>query len=294
MGTVVNLLVGGTRGTDARMNAQRTAVHRAAEWFRQIERSCNRFDSNSEVRLLATCAGTAVAVSPTLFEAVRFALAVAEDTDGAFDPTIGQHMETLGFTRDYRSGADCGSRLATSASTSFRDVELHTESQSITLHQPLLLDLGAVAKGLAIDMAARELHPFENFLIDAGGDVYAGGETPNGGPWAIGIRHPRETDRLLRTVHVSGVAVCTSGDYERRSPTTGQHHIVHAATRSGANMVSSATVLAQSAMVADALATAAFSLGPDAGLDLLQRHEIEGLIVTASLQECATPGMPRD
>ena len=85
----------------------------------------------------------------------------------------------------------------------------------MTLHRPLLLDLGAVAKGLAIDMAARELQPFENFAIDAGGDLYFGGCNAAGEPWSVGIRHPRG-DGLLDTLRVSDAAVCTSGDYERR------------------------------------------------------------------------------
>ena len=267
-------------------------MQRAAEWFRQIEKSCNRFDAASEVRMMSMQAGTPVSVSTLLYQAVQFALAVAEETDGAFDPTIGRHMESIGFARDYRTGAECGAGLMLSTRSSFRDVELHADTQSITLHQPLLLDLGAVAKGLAIDMAARELEPFDNFLIDAGGDVYASGDNPGGCAWAIGIRDPRATDQLLRTVHVSDVAVCTSGDYARRSEITGEHHIVNAVTFSSANMVASATVLATSAMVADALATAAFCLGPHAGIALLKRHQVEGLIVTPSLQQFATAGMP--
>ena len=291
MGTVVNMRVVGQATTSSEISAGRAAMTRAANWFRQIESCCNRFDATSEVRMLCAQPGTPLVVSTMLFQAVRFALAVAADTDGAFDPTIGQHMESLGFTRDYRTGLSNTSFLTSPTTANFRDVELNDEAQSITLHQPLLLDLGAVAKGLAIDMAARELDPFENFLIDAGGDVLVSGVNQDGGPWSIGIRHPRDTDQLIRTVHVSDVAVCTSGDYERVSE-SGQHHLVNAATRTSANTVASATVIADSAMVADALATAAFCLGPRVGLALLERHHVEGLIVTPSLVQFATARMP--
>ena len=81
------------------------AVERAFEWFRAVERCCSRFDPASELRQLTSRVGEDVRVSPMLLEALRFALALAEDTEGAFDPTIGRRMESLGFNRDYRTGA---------------------------------------------------------------------------------------------------------------------------------------------------------------------------------------------
>ncbi|MEP6763847.1 MAG: FAD:protein FMN transferase [Gemmatimonadaceae bacterium] len=292
MGTVVNIKIVGNTPNAASFTERKEAVSRAENWFRKIEVSCNRFDATSEVRKLSQQPGVPVVVSTILFQAVNFALAVAQHTNGVFDPTIGRHMESLGFTRDYRTGENTASSLPVRASTSFRDVELNEALQTITLHEPLLLDLGAVAKGLAIDMAARELEPLEHYSIDAGGDVLVSGRNPDSGPWAIGIRHPRNAEQLIRTMHVSDVAICTSGDYERFSESSSHHHIVNAATLESANALASVTVLADSAMVADALATAAFSLGPKAGLALLERHNVEGLLVTPSLTQFATARMP--
>ena len=161
--------------------------------------------------------GVAVPVSAILYEAVRFALAVAEESDGAFDPTVGYAMETRGFNREYRTGRTVKTALEPGGSVSYRDVRLDPERKTITLLRPLILDLGAVAKGLAIDLAARELQPFENFAIDAGGDLYLGGCNPDGEPWSVGIRHPRRDNELIDSLRVSIEAVCTSGDYERRS-----------------------------------------------------------------------------
>jgi thiamine biosynthesis lipoprotein len=157
-----------------------------------------------------------------------------------------------------------------------------------------VLDLGSVAKGLAIDLAARELHGQSNFSIDAGGDLYLGGRNFEGQPWSIGIRHPREPDQLIESLHVSDAAVCTSGDYERRTADGLEHHILDPRTGASAVGVASATVVATSAMVADALATAAFVLGPADGLRLLERHGVEGLIITDTLERFATPGMKLD
>jgi thiamine biosynthesis lipoprotein len=165
--------------------------------------------------------------------------------------------------------------------------------QTITVTRPLRLDLGAVAKGLAVDAAARELEPFRDFAIDAGGDLYLAGRNPAGEPWCVGIRHPRLDGQLVDVLHVSNKAVCTSGDYERRGPDggDGQHHILDPRTGSSPLGVASVTVVADTAMLADGLATAAFALGPAAGIALLVRHDVDGLILTPNLERFETPGL---
>jgi FAD:protein FMN transferase len=151
--------------------------------------------------------------------------------------------------------------------------------------RPLTLDLGAVAKGLAVDAAARELEPYTNFAIDAGGDLFLGGCNHEGEPWSVGIRHPRIPGELIDRLRVSNQAVCTSGDYERGE------HILDPRANVAAGAVASATVVAPGAMLADALATAAFVLGPEEGIHLLERMGVEGLLVTADLQRFETPGL---
>ena len=155
-------------------------------------------------------------------------------------------------------------------------MQLDPDRRTITLLRPLTLDLGAVAKGLAVDTAARELEPFKDFAIDAGGDLYLGGLNAQGEPWSVGIRHPRHEGELIARLRVSNQAVCTSGDYERLTPgaTTAhrnEHHILDPRTGASPRGVASATVVASGAMLADALATAAFVLGPEDGIELLNR-----------------------
>ena len=285
MGTVVTIhvLAG---GADA-------AIDRAFDWFRHIEACCSRFDPDSELMQLAAQPGVPVPASPVLFEAVRFALAVADATDGAFDPTVGASMEQRGFNRQYSTGAIRRTAVASDDAVTFRDVGLDPERRTITLKRPLILDLGAVAKGLAVDTAAQELQPFEHFVVDAGGDLYLSGRNPTGEPWSVGIRHPRLYDQMIETLRISNQAVCTSGDYERldadgsRAP-----HIVNPQSREDATAAASVTVIAPTAMLADALATAAFVLGPDAGADLLERAGVQGVIYTPGLERHATAGWP--
>ena len=265
-------------------------MERAFGWFHEIESRCTRFDPASESMQLTVRDGEWVSASAILFEAVRFAVTVAEESGGAFDPTVGARMAARGFDRNHRTGAKVRGMEADEG-VSYRDIELDDESRSIRLRRQLTLDLGAVAKGLAVDMAARELQPFRDFAIDAGGDLYLGGLNGRGEPWTIGIRHPREGG-MMATIEASDQAVCTSGDYEREA-TTGQteHHIFDPRTGKSPNDVASATVIAQGAMLADALATAAFVMGPDDGIALLSRLGVEGLIVTRDLRSYETRGL---
>jgi thiamine biosynthesis lipoprotein len=260
-------------------------VERAFGWFRQVEVCCSRFDSDSELMQLSGRIGVPVPVSALLFEAVQFAVAVAAESAGAFDPAIGHTMEARGFNREHRTGQIVRTLPNATVPASYRDVELDPRSRTIILRRPLVLDLGAVAKGLAIDVAARELSPLQNYSIDAGGDLFVAGCNPAGAPWSIGIRHPRHDGQLIDSIRVSDMAICTSGDYERRSSSdAADHHLLDPRTSSAATALASVTVAAPTAIVADALATAAFVLGPVDGLGLLERQGVAGLAFSPSLE----------
>jgi thiamine biosynthesis lipoprotein len=269
------------------------AIERALAWFREVEAACTRFDERSELMRLTAHVGAAVPVSDLLFEAVRFALRVAQESGGAFDPTIGGELHRRGFTREHRTGAVVRSPVAPAPGVSYRDVDVDAGAHTITLQRPLLLDLGAVAKGLAVDLAARELQPFADFAIDAGGDLYLGGHNAEGQSWSVGIRDPRTPGAVIESVRVSNAAVCTSGDYERAAPAGAGHHLIDPRTSLSPTETISVTVMAPSAMLADALATAAFVLGPHEGLALLERLEVDGLVVARDLTTRRTGGWPR-
>ncbi len=292
MGTVVTIQVIGHSGDRQQLIQRDAAAERAFDWFRQIEEHCTRFDAQSELMQLTAQVGIPVPVSAILFEAVQFALAVAQESGGAFDPTVGHAMETRGFNREFRTGQAIRTTIEPDAAVTYRDVRMDPDRKTIMLLRPLILDLGAIAKGLAIDLAVRELRPFENFAVDAGGDLYLGGRSLTGEPWSIGIRHPRRDNELIYSLTVSNRAVCTSGDYERQSPTEDNgHHILDPRKGVTAKDVASVTVVAPNAMLADALATAAFVLGPAEGIQLFDRLGVDGLIVSTTLERYSTRGL---
>ncbi|MGH2458024.1 MAG: FAD:protein FMN transferase [Chloroflexota bacterium] len=288
MDTLVSSVVVGERLADAE-----EAIGRAIKWFNQVEACSSRFDPRSEVMGLTERVGVPVAVSPMLFEVLGFALAVSAESDGAFDPTVGLAMERRGFNRNYLTGRRISTRIDSPDRCDYRDVRLDAKRGTVTLRRPLVLDLGAVAKGFAIDLAARELARYPNLAIDAGGDLFFRGTNTEGEPWRVGIRHPRRPGDLIETLRVTDTAVCTSGDYERRAEADGGGHILAAGSGQPADAVASVTVIAPTAMAADALGTAAFALGPARGIALLERQGVEGVIYSPSLGRSATAGIAR-
>jgi len=318
MGTNISVRVVGMGKAPARARHWEEAIGRVVECFGQVEALLTPVGASSGYVRLEAPAGQPNPVSPLLFDAVELALGVAAASAGAFDPVVpvgsigsgGLHAGSGGVQVAERMGAGDGRPATCSASggardrVDHRDVALDREKHSITLARPLALDLGALAKGLAIDLAARELRGLGGFIIDAGGDLYMGGRTAAGEPWTVGIRHPREKERLIDAVRVSDMAVCTSGDYEGRNVRARRRGapgggLVDRRSGLAATRLASVTVVARSAMVADALGTAAFILGPEEGVAFLERQGVQGLLLTPSLERFVTragagrPAFPR-
>jgi thiamine biosynthesis lipoprotein len=213
-----------------------------------------------------------------LFEVVAFALDLAEQTEGAFDPTIGASLEQRGFNVNYKTLEQIHTAVGTDVS--YRDVRLDPRARTVELKRPLILDLNAVAKGLAIDLAARELQAYPDACVEAGGDLVVRGHNPAGAAWRIGIQHPRAEGLLAHALDVTDAAVCTSGDYERRAGRGSREgHILDARTHRAVTDLASVTVVAPTAMAADGLSTAAMVLGRDRGLEFLRAQGVGGLVI---------------
>lgn len=241
------------------------AVHRALRWLPAVERAASRFDRNSEVMRLAHRTRKPVPVSRLLLESVSFALELARLSDGLFDPTVGALLEQRGFNENYRGGVI---NSGVSNDATYRDVRVDRATGTITLRKPLVLDLGAVAKGMAMDLVARDLHAqgYADVSVEAGGDVFARGRNVRGEAWQIGIEHPRIEGLLVRTLSVDNAAVCTSADSQRGA------HIIDARTGEAASGVASVSVIAPTAMMADGLSTVAMLLRPHRARPILERE----------------------
>lgn len=149
------------------------------------------------------------------------------------------------------------------------------------------LDPSGLVKGWAIDRGCSILdhHGCRNFFIDAGGDVQTRGSSESGGPWRVGIRHPVQKDKVVRVVLAAGLAVATSGTYEKGD------HIVDPHTGRAAEELLSFTVVGPDILQADVYATAAFAMGKDGGLAFIQRAAgYEAYGIDRRLKATMTPG----
>ncbi|TBL76454.1 FAD:protein FMN transferase [Paenibacillus thalictri] len=278
MDTVIDIEVVTRKSTDE----AEAAIDRAFAAFRKVEQACSRFSPDSELMMACQQYEAPVPISPFLFEPLRFALEVAKRTNGKFDPAIGATMTAHGFDRHYLTGDIMHGPPSDSAT--YRDIMLNDRNRTLYLRKPLTIDLGAVAKGFAVDLASHELKRYEGFVVNAGGDLYAGGADENGDSWKIGIQHPIYEDGLIQTVGLSNEAVCTSGSYERRNAAkAGMHHMIAPITKQSPNEWISCSVIAPYAMMADAFATAVFLLGLERGKRLLEQLGLKGILITPHL-----------
>ena len=169
----------------------------------------------------------------------------------------------------------------------YRRIHLDPKKSTVSLGKSgMVLGLGGIAKGYAVDRAAASLEAsgLHNFVVSAGGDMLTRG-TKGGSPWVVGIQHPRGTPgTLLARVASQNEAVATSGDYERFVKIAGKryHHILDPSTGQSARDAMSVTILGPDATFTDGLSTSIFVLGPEAGLELINRLPgIDAIIIAA-------------
>ncbi len=264
-----------------------TLAAEALDWFRLVEATCSRFDPSSELSVLCRAAPEWMAVSPLLLEVLRVALAVAHASDGAFDPTVGAALSAMGFDTHWQTGQTIAPRQY-DTTADWRDVQCDDDGVHVRLRRPLLLDLGAIAKGFALDLAARAMAGVADCCIVAGGDLVCRGTNARGRAWRTAITDPLAPDCAAATVDVEApeFAVCTSGGY-RRHTARGHHLLVPSRRASGgadagpasATNLASVTVVAPQAVVADALSTAAFVLGVERATHLLEAQGVDALLI---------------
>ncbi|MCL2720832.1 MAG: FAD:protein FMN transferase [Treponema sp.] len=219
-----------------------------------------------------------VQVHEETFKVIERAVYYAGLSDGAFDPTVGPLVNLWGIGKGNRNIPSQNEIDKTLTLINWSNIELDPKTNSVFLTQSgMSLDLGAIAKGYAADAAAQIIKEagIKRALINLGGDVYVLGEKPDKIPWKIGIQHPYE-ERNVTIGYVQlqkDKALVTSGVYERffiRNEIR-YHHIFNPSNGYPAdNNLLSVTIIAQTAMNADALSTAVFVLGYEKGMELIK------------------------
>lgn len=224
-------------------------------------------------------------------------IALHRQTEGAFDPTLGDLNQKWGFSGEHKPTQPLDLDTVRDALEKSGVAFIKGDENHVWLKKKegLKLDFGAIAKGLAIDrgIASLEREGIKHAIINAGGDMRILGDH-GGKPWKVGIRHPRLAKPLGWFPVSDDISIVTSGDYERYFMHEGAryHHIIDPSTGLPSSKSMSVTVIAPSATVADALSTAMFILGYKKGLSLIENFEgVEALWVDAKQQVHLSSGM---
>lgn len=228
----------------------------------------------SELSLLNAGAGEgAVVVSAALFEVLQAAQRIHRLSGGAFDPGVGPLVDLWGFgPRPSGPVPDAAAIEAARARLGIGAVALDVQDGSVRLPARVQLDLSGIAKGYAVDRVASllEEHGARHYLVEIGGELRLAGYRPGGGPWRIAIETPETAPGVFSVLESSGesLALAGSGDYRNFRLIDGErasHEIDPRSGRPVSHELAAVTVLATSAMEADAWATALMVLGPEVG-----------------------------
>lgn len=257
-------------------------------WFRQVEESLSRFRPESPLSQLNRMPERWVVVPPLLHRVIKRALAAAQATGGAFDPTILPALMAAGYSRSFERGQTQACQPMPAGR--WREVQVAPDVPAVWLPAGVQIDLGGIGKGLAVDGAMHRLRHAPHALVDAGGDI-ALRTAPGAPPVTVEVADPCDERRTLATFALTQGAVATSSTLGRRWG-QGLHHIIDPRTGApAASGLAAATVFAPRAALADVLAKACIVLGAADGLALLRAQGCHGLLVSTSGQTITTPGL---
>ncbi|MDZ7590409.1 MAG: FAD:protein FMN transferase [Rubrivivax sp.] len=290
MGTTYVVKLAGSAVSTARLEALQASVHDALEG---INRGLSLHRADSELaRFNRHAAATPFALSKDFLAVLTAAQQVSELSAGAFDVSVAPLTQAWGFGPERRSVVPAAAKIeAGRAAVGWRSLQLDAGQRTATKsHAGLQADLGGIAKGHGVDLAALALEAggAEHYMVEVGGEVRTRGLNAQGRAWQIGIEQPDAVPQRARSVvPLSGRALATSGDYRFYFEQDGRrysHEIDPRTAEPISHALASVSVVADSCMLADALATALIVMGPDRGLALAQQLALPALFIVREPQ----------
>ncbi len=291
MGTFVEIrLIGDTGKTKSAMEAIVSEMQR-------IEKLTS-FHTPSELMRVNDNAGNgAIKAEKELLEIVAESLRIAQETQGAFDPTIGAVSRLWQFSGNNEARLPEESEITEALQRVGWDrVKIDLSEGTILLpERGMALDLGGIAKGYTLNRVAEIIKSsgLSAALVNIGGDILALGEKDTGKPWRIGVENPRNNRGIVATTDVKDRAIFTSGDYERFFIKDGRryHHILDPKTGFPADKLRSVTIVGPTGATLQPLGTAVFVLGIEKGLKLIGSAEgTKGLLIDSEGKYHVTDG----
>ena len=241
----------------------------------RYERLLSRTIEGSDVWRINHAEGEPTEVSDDTLAILRRAAEISEKSGGAFDITIAPASTMWDFTSGKAELPDAAALAEAAARVDYTRVRL--DGNTVTLPAGMMIDLGGIAKGYIADRvkAFLEERGVKHAILSFGGNIVAIGKKPDGSDWKVGIQDiDRPTGEYMLVAANRGGSTVTSGIYERGFTLDGvrYHHLLNPKTGwPEQNELASVTILSESSMEGDALATAAFILGKEKGLEMIER-----------------------
>jgi thiamine biosynthesis lipoprotein len=255
--------------------------------IQRIERLLTTYAEDSETSLINAHAGIRpVVVSPETFGLIERSIRISQITQGAFDITYGSVDKRLwNFDTGMRKLPDKETARQMVKLINYRNILLDRTNRTVMLKEKgMRIGFGGIGKGYAAERAKSVMQSLgvTSGVVNASGDLTAWGVQPDYKPWTIGIVNPNSAGSIFSFMNVSGLAVATSGNYEKYILIDGKKysHTIHPGTGLPVAGIKSVTILCPNAEIADAMATPVMIMGVRAGLDLInQMKDIEAIVI---------------
>ncbi|MFH0927079.1 MAG: FAD:protein FMN transferase [Candidatus Micrarchaeota archaeon] len=256
--------------------------------IKRIEDEYSRFLQNSKLTYANSRLGKWQTVSPEFIFLLKKSLEFGEKTRGSFDITIKSALEDLGYAnRELPKNQDEKNFLLGIRRALEGKILIDEKNSRILLNSQI--DFGGLGKGYAIDRAASilERHGVLHYCINAGGDIYA--KSAHGEkPWEILLEHPDDSSRAIGKIDLNSKSLAASAPNKRKWGKN--HHLIDPKTGKSASGAKCIFVLANTAIEADAYATALFVSGFEWGIEISKTLPIEILFVSNEGKMYQSPG----
>ncbi len=278
--------------TSATILAELEEYHRLYTIYHRFEGLENLCTINE----LKSGAHRTVTVDRRIIDMLLYAKEAYDMTGGLVNVAMGSVLSiwhdyrTLGSEEPWNAALPPMDELIEAAKhTDIANMVIDEENCTVMLTDPAMtLDVGAIAKGFAVEMVARSMEQkgISGYVLNVGGNVRTIGTKPDGTPWTVGIENPMEnaSEPYLAQLYLSGESLVTSGSYQRYYTVDGKdyHHIIHPDTLMPAQGLLSVSVVCQSSALGDALSTALFCMSVEDGMALVASlPDVEATWLTA-------------
>jgi thiamine biosynthesis lipoprotein len=271
-------------------------IRAALEEIHKVDNLMSDYKNDSEISQVNREAyEKPVQVSESTYEVLQRSVEFSKMTDGAFDVTVGPLVALFRKAKESKVAPSDEQIAQAKSKVGFEKLRLDSENMTMRFSEKgMLLDLGGIAKGYAIDKAieAAQRCGAIGSMVDIGGDVRCFGLPPKGRDhWLIGLQDPNsaiegmEGGGLRLVLKITNEAVATSGDYQQFVIIEGKRysHIMDRKTGTSAEGLSSVTIIADNATDADALATSVSVMGAEKGLALIENlPNTEAILITSA------------